>query len=167
MHEQFHSSGTVSKSAANDAQNFRSIDKAELLNEVGEPMKLFAFENPCFTREAAEESLAAGEFSQSVSAGNTVAVRVALIISPVENISEILSWHSSASIYSKSSGKAKSVLLWTANEKQNVRQILEEFLGDCGLLYTRKYFQTKTAIHLSQLLTDEEMHLINLEDASR
>jgi len=134
----------------------RFEERKKLIREIAEPMQKTALENPCFTHEENKQAILEGIFSKYLKISNTKAIQVILSISPSDDLTEFF-WHISMSIISIPKGVAKSVVLWTKNERQNISGWLVEFLGDVGDKKTQSFGKTAKAMHCYRNLTEGEM----------
>lgn len=137
-------------------------DRSEFIKEIAEPMRKTALKNVYFTHEQNGAAVLSGKFSQYLRIGNTIAIQVILNISPSDDLSEMF-WHISMSIISYPNGVAKTVNLWTKNEKQNISGLLVEFLGDCGNKNSQRFGRTAKALHCYRDVSEAEMAKILLQ----
>jgi len=132
----------------------------EIIEQIGNEMQIYALENPTLNHNENSVRVSRGDFSRFLQISNTVLLHVIMSISPADDQNDLPFWHCSMSLISKESGRAKTFQLWTARDKQNIRRLLPQFLGNRGKAETEGYMKTKTALHCHRDLTREELELI-------
>lgn len=169
MHEQNHSQSTVKTDSS--GKPYRNLPgdmdepkrvklREEVVEEIANPMREHALLNFYPSVDQMNEAIKRGEFSRFLKVQNTVGFHVIMTISPADNEKDAPFWHCSISIISTASGKAKTLNLWTKREMLNIRNLLPEFFGTCGLKNTQGFMRTKTALHCYRNLTPEEIQII-------
>ncbi len=155
MHEQIHAENKPSTAAPQTASGENTIER------IAEPMRRRALENPTLSIEENKAAVMTGKFSNLLKIGNTAFMHLILTVSPAERETDEPFWHCSMSFISASTGRPKTVELWTAREMKNVKRLLPLFLGDVGLTHTQDFARTKTAVHCYRNLTVSELKQIN------